>query len=387
MNLILSLVLIHFLNAHYHSNPDWGFYAHKLINRKAVFTLPQDMLPFYKQNINYLTEHAVDPDKRRYALKNEYTRHYIDIDHWDTIPFPNVPRKLKEACLKYGQFLGISDNDTIILALDSLTQDMLYSEFIFQDRYAAELKISRSEFQNLIRNPEWASIHTVLFDNQLIQYGSLPYFLVDFQRRLTRAMMSGDKSAVLKISADIGHYIADAHVPLHTTMNYNGQLTNQTGLHAFWESRLPELYAENEYDFFAGRAVYIENLSDYFWDIIIQSHNLLNTVLENELTLRQQFPESLQMCFDRRGEQNVLTQCREFAEAYHNSMGGMVENRMRDAILAIGSVWYTCWVDAGQPDMINWERPAMVDSLSFKSQADLEKAFNNNKINGRQHAN
>jgi hypothetical protein len=29
----------------------------------------------------------------------------------------------------------------------------------------------------------------------------------------------------------------------------------------------------------------------------------------------------------------------------------MIERRMRDAIIAVGSVWYTAWVDAGQPNL------------------------------------
>ncbi|MBL0103970.1 MAG: hypothetical protein IPP51_09590 [Bacteroidetes bacterium] len=44
---------------------------------------------------------------------------------------------------------------------------------------------------------------------------------------------------ILYYSANIGHYVADAHVPLHCTENYNGQMTGQSGIHGFWESRLP----------------------------------------------------------------------------------------------------------------------------------------------------
>ena len=60
----------------------WGFFGHKKINRMAVFTLPPEMIKFYKKNIEYITEHAVDPDKRRYAVEGEAQRHYIDIDHY-----------------------------------------------------------------------------------------------------------------------------------------------------------------------------------------------------------------------------------------------------------------------------------------------------------------
>ena len=50
------------------------------------------MTVFYRKHIEYVTEHAVDPDKRRYAIKGEDIKHYIDIDHWGKPPFDNVPR-------------------------------------------------------------------------------------------------------------------------------------------------------------------------------------------------------------------------------------------------------------------------------------------------------
>src|ERR1044071_7028843 len=82
----------------------WGFFGHKRINRIAVFTLPPEMLGFFKEHIEYITEHAVDPDKRRYAVDDEAQRHYIDIDHYahnDLDPFENVPRKWDDAIAKF----------------------------------------------------------------------------------------------------------------------------------------------------------------------------------------------------------------------------------------------------------------------------------------------
>ena len=61
----------------------WGFFGHKKINRVAVFTIPDsELFQFYKKNIDYLTEHAVDPDKRRYSVKVEAEKHFIDIDDY-----------------------------------------------------------------------------------------------------------------------------------------------------------------------------------------------------------------------------------------------------------------------------------------------------------------
>jgi len=187
---IIALILLIFFFWH----PlvlSWGFHAHKLINRMAVFTLPPEMISFYKKNIEYITEHAVDPDKRRYSVEGEASRHYIDIDHYSKEhPFEVMPRKWNDAVKKYSE-------DT------------------------------------------------------LLAYGIVPWQVHRTFFKLRNAFRDEDIDRILKYSADIGHYVADTHVPLHTTENYNGQLTGQIGIHAFWESRLPELF-DGKYDFLVG---------------------------------------------------------------------------------------------------------------------------------------
>ena len=81
----------------------WGFFAHKKINYYAVFLLPPQMMVLYKSNIDFITEHAVDPDKRRYAVSAEGPRHYIDIDHYGKYPYDSLPRKWKDAVAKYSE--------------------------------------------------------------------------------------------------------------------------------------------------------------------------------------------------------------------------------------------------------------------------------------------
>src|SRR4051812_18538731 len=75
----------------------WGFYAHQKINYLAVFLLPPEMMTFYKKHIDFLSEHAVDPDKRRYAVRQEAPRHFIDIDYYGLHPFDSLPRRWEEA--------------------------------------------------------------------------------------------------------------------------------------------------------------------------------------------------------------------------------------------------------------------------------------------------
>ena len=93
------LVCIYFIP----SANSWGFFAHKEINRIAVFTLPTELFGFYKRNIEFITEHAVDPDKRRYAVKEEAARHFIDLDRYGSYPLDSMPHQWEAACAKYSE--------------------------------------------------------------------------------------------------------------------------------------------------------------------------------------------------------------------------------------------------------------------------------------------
>jgi len=266
----------------------WGFFGHRQINRLAVFTLPADMIGFYKKNIQYITEAAVNPDRRRYAVPDEAPRHYIDLDHFGDSARNKMPRFWKDAVEKYAE-------DT------------------------------------------------------LKAHGILPWHVNTMYYRLRDAFMAKDPTRILSLSADLGHYIADAHVPLHTTENYNGQLTGQHGIHAFWESRLPELFS-TRYDFFVGKAEYLNNPQLTIWKAVEGSNLQLDSVLILEKRLSEKFGEK-KYSFETKGKQTIKVYSAEFSAAYHEALAGMVEQRMRGAIKMIGDFWYTAWVDGGQPDL------------------------------------
>lgn len=276
------------------NNSKWGFYGHKKINKMAVFTLPPELFNFYKSNIDYITDHAVDPDKRRYIVKEEACRHYIDIDHFyvkDTNVFRVMPRRWKNAVRKYSE-------DT------------------------------------------------------LREYGIVPWHIQTMKYRLQKAFEEKNTDLILKYSSEIGHYIADAHVPLHTTENYNGQLTKQHGIHALWETNVVELKS-NDYNYFIPKADYISNALDYTWDIIEASHSKLDSVLFIEKETSKNFASDEKYTLISKGKRVVKSYSLKFVNSYSDNLNGMVERRMRKAIEAIGSFWYTAWVDAGQPELLN----------------------------------
>ncbi|MBI3143412.1 MAG: S1/P1 Nuclease [Bacteroidetes bacterium] len=267
----------------------WGFFGHRTINRVAVFTLPKPLFAFYKYYLDYVTEHAVDADKRRYASEEEAPRHYIDIDHYGKEPFAAMPQSWDSAVAKYGE-------DT------------------------------------------------------LMAYGIVPWQVQRVYRGLVHAFYHQDRDKILWLSADLGHYVADAHVPLHTTVNYNGQLTGQDGIHGFWESRLPELFAV-EYDFFLPRAAFIRDPLSRIWKVVYDSHMALDSVLELERQLTETTPQGDKYAVEERGVTLTKTYSQAFSAAYHVALNGMVERRMRQSIRCVGSLWYSAWIEAGQPKL------------------------------------
>jgi hypothetical protein len=320
MKKIIFLILLQFpmLNGF-----TWGFYGHKMVNRLAVFTLPEKLLAFYKNNIEFITEHAPDPDKRRYAVPEEACRHYIDLDHYEVMsPIDTVPRYWKDAVAKY-------------------TEDTLNA------------------------------------------YGIVPWHINSMRYRLTEAFKEKDVEKILQASADIGHYIADAHVPLHSTENYNGQFTGQKGIHGFWESRLPELFSD-QYDFFVGRAVYVDDVLGLAWRASEGSFAAKDSVLLFEKELSESFPSDKKYTMEQKGQTQVKIYSREYSEAYHRKLNGQVERRMRLSILAVGSIWYTCWVDAGQPDLLTIGKKKKLSDEERKKMIEEERQLMQQKMVGRE---
>lgn len=299
----------------------WGFFAHKLINRMAVFTLPPEMVSFYKFYLTYIEENAVNPDKRRYAVEGEAPRHYIDIDVYDPLY-----------------------NDSAVYKMP---------------RY-------------------WKDAVATFTEDTLNAYGIVPWHVNLMKSRLTEAFRKKDIQSILRLSADIGHYIGDANVPLHTTQNYNGQMTNQIGIHGFWESRLPELYSDH-YNFFVGKADYLENPQMTAWNAVINAHNALDSVLDFEKELTAEFPQDKKYTFDQRGGLTIRTYSRPFCQTYHNKLSGQVERRMKASIKMVGDFWYTCWVDAGQPNLDDLLTTNNLDKANKEAEEE-EDQLKNKKI-------
>ena len=294
----------------------WGFYAHSLINRQAVFSLPPEMIQFYKPHIEFITEKAVNPDKRRYAVVGEAEKHFIDLDNYGDSALLRLPKYWPEALEKFSE--------------DSLRENGI---------------------------GPWSAYLTML--------------------SLTKAFEQKNSAAILRLSADLGHYLGDLNVPLHTTKNYNGQLTGQEGIHGFWESRIPELMAIH-YSLWVGKAEYVEKPQLAIWEAVANAHSQVDSVLKIEKRLTEDFPEDQKYSYEERNKLTVRVYSREFTEAYALALDRQVERQMKRSIKMIADFWFTAWVNAGQPDLTGMDQ-----ALSDED----ETASPNPKIKARKHDN
>jgi hypothetical protein len=275
----------------------FGFFAHRKINRMAVFTLPPEMIGFFKKHVEYLTEHAIDPDRRAHAVPGEAPRHYIDIDHYGADPFDIVPRRWNDAVAMFSE-------DT------------------------------------------------------LMEKGVLPWHIQVMMYRLINAFQEKDIDRIIYNATHIGHYVADACTPLHTTKYYNGRTPEQRGIHALWESRVPEMLA-GEFNYFVGRASFIESPLDYAWELVKMSHMKVDTIFGVYDSLMTVYTSDQYYAHEMRGQATVRTYSREFTLAFHTGTNQMVERQMQLAVKSIGDFWFTAWVLAGQPDLYKLEERAI----------------------------
>ena len=290
LNFYISLNTLLIASWMFLTPPNWGFYAHSLINRLAVYSLPPEMLGFFKENIEYVTENAVNPDQRRYAVVGEAPRHFIDLDDYP---------------------------DSVRVILPKLN---------------------------------WSQAVEKYGEDSLLAHGIVPWQIQRMTYQLTQAFMKKSNRDILRIATDLGHYIADANVPLHTTRNYNGQLTNQVGIHGFWESRLPELFSK-DYDLFVGKAEYENNIEKRSWSAVLNANAALDSVLLFEKKLTQNTGEDKKFTIEERNGVTVKSYSRNFSKDYHKSLDNQVERQMKASVKMISDIWFTAWVNAGQPDL------------------------------------
>jgi hypothetical protein len=286
---ILPLLLAALMLAHGTAGA-WGFFGHRTITQVAVYELPSSLQAFYYRHLSDLVRQSTAPDERRNDDPTEAPKHYIDMDHYsEDNPFGKMPRQYDKAV----------------------------------DKYKADT---------------------------LKKYGTVPWVVLEMKDNLTEAFRQRDSVGIIKYSAELSHYTADAFVPLHTTINYDGQLTDQKGLHSLWESQLPERFI-NDYKLDGEPAKYVKDPLAAIWDVLAQSYGFLGETFDRATKIEKTMKPEVRFTFSHKYGKTSRRYSDAFADAYEKEVGGMVDYRLKGAPTLVSSLWLTAWQDAGKPDL------------------------------------
>lgn len=261
----------------------WGFSAHRLVNRRAAASLPPPLRDLFLANVEYLAEHSIDPDLwRAGGQESEGPNHFLDMDAFGAYPFAEIPHV---------------------------------------------------EAEHLARNGKDAR-----------DKGRLPWRVAEVYRELVAAFRAKDPSKALERAAILGHYVGDAHVPLHAVLNYDGKLTKQDGIHGRWESGLVERFARQiERELLPPAAGPVADPVEATFAILLDSYSGSLEVLASDKTSAgaQDFADTLE---DDRYDDGYYSRLFE-------KDGPLLVKRLSSASAAVGSFWLQAWRDAGSPEL------------------------------------
>jgi len=303
---ILVIGSIALLVALYHNASGWGWDSHRFINRKAVYHLPNQMTLFI-QDSSYFADHSIDADQRRdpadTSLYGETPRHFLDIDD-----YPN--------------FTTVSHD------LDSL-----------------------------IAQFGWERVK---------QNGTNPWATVWNLDSLVDQLARGDWAAAKLTASDIGHYVGDAHQPLHCTRNYNGQYTNNFGIHSRYETTmLSASYYLSSLYVVPDTVVYIADPIEYTFDYIIHSNSLIDTILQGDGYAKA--------VSGWNGSGNAPP---AYYAALWDRTRAITLDQMQRGTQAIANLWYSAWVDAGLIIPTGTEPPPKPRPKDFNLRQNYPNPFN-----------
>ncbi len=259
----------------------WGFVGHRLIMSRAIDLLPAELKPFFVKNRAEIVARAIDPDLWRSAGWEDDPHHFLNfgVREFGDDPFTALPHEYGAAIEKFG--------------MATLKRDGLLPW-----RLAEEFGNLRRAFEAFSRNPTSAAPEVILF------------------------------------APVAGHYIQDAHQPLHASNNYDGQLTGNQGVHARFERDLIERF-QPRLVINPARPRAITNPREAAFDALLASYRLVDSVLKADR--------------DANGGKNTYDNA--YFEKFFANARAVLEQRLADSITATAGVIVGAWEQAGRPTL------------------------------------
>jgi FlgD Ig-like domain len=254
----------------------YGFSVHRMVNRSATTHLPSGFQGF-AQWATELEELSTAADERKSSVPGESIKHYIDIDDYPEFFAGTLPQSYTAMVSQYGQS-RVDGNGTVPWAIESSYQDLL------------------------------------------------------------GAFLNEDWTAAVAAAADLGHYVADTHSPMHLTVNYNGQLTGQNGIHSRHESQMTGQHlAELEPLPSPASTAIVNSLLPALFGWIDGLYPGVQLILDADLTAEAAAGGS--------------TSGSTYYDRLWTEVGDETTVWVRDASIHLASLWYSAWVQAGSPPL------------------------------------
>ncbi len=258
----------------------WGFDAHRFVMERAIVLLPEPLRAMFEKHRAMVVERAIDPDTWRTAgFDQEPPNHFLDLDWsgYGKYPFKELPRDYTAAVAKFGR-------------------------------------------------------------ERVHENGTVPWRAEEYFGNLRRAFEAYDRRGafgsfdIMFFAAALGHYVSDAHVPFHAVENYDGQLSNQHGIHARFETFLFERY-RNELTITPQPVGPVTNPRDFVFDAIVEGTQLVPPILKSDL-------EAL-------GSGEVYDD--RYYAAFFKANRVVLEQRLNESIASIAGIIVGAWEAAGKP--------------------------------------
>ncbi|MFA4924136.1 MAG: hypothetical protein WC557_08105, partial [Ignavibacteriaceae bacterium] len=235
---------------------------------------PAEMKDFRKFS-DYLIAEASQPDQRKKYMKDEYPKHFIDLDFFK----------------EFNQARMIENKD---------------------------------------------SLYKIYGDSVVTLNGILPWVLEDTYRQLVLAMKQKLKEKTKELMRDLSHYFADAHQPMHTVLNYNGQLSGQTDIHERYESEMINAHLQ-ELEKVFSTSIKVKRIDDpnrEFFQIVYRA-NARCAIL---------FFADKAAVLETSGKYDSLYYAILWFKTKY-----VTEEALQEAAEDIAAVYYTAWLEAGKP--------------------------------------
>lgn len=169
--------------------------------------------------------------------------------------------------------------------------------------------------------------------------GISPWVIANYRATLTAQMSSArelaDLATVARTAGEMAHYLEDINQPLHTTYNYDGQYTRNSGIHARYEGTLINLhFGDLSIVPTPQNCVYVTDTVDWVLDTIeTRTWSYVDDIMAADTLARQAGDTSSQAYYN----------------SLWNSVGGFTYSQFQSASEMVASAWYSAWTDAGSP--------------------------------------